>query len=209
MGYKLTYLPIQGRAEPIRLLLLDNGVDFEDELVTYADFPKIKATLPFRQVPVLYDGDLVCAQSNAILRYLARKHGLYGSNDLEAFKIDMFNDGVEDLRVAYTNMIYRNYAGKDEFVNDKCPVQLEILENLFKANNGGGAGGFAAGEKISFMDYNFYNLLDILLVLSPPILDKYAVLKGYHQRMSARPKIAARQATDAYKQLKINGNGKQ
>ncbi|XP_071954767.1 glutathione S-transferase-like [Antedon mediterranea] len=209
MGYKLTYFQIHGRAEPIRLLLLDSGIDFEDHMVSYPDFAPIKPTLPFRQCPAFYDGDLTIVQSNTILRYLARKHSLYGNNDLEALKIDMFNDGVEDLRVAYTNMIYRNYDGKDDFVNKSAPPQLELLESLMKANNGGADGGFAAGKQISFTDFNFYNLLDVFLILSPTLLDKVPALKAYHQRMSARPKIAARQATEAYKELKVNGNGKQ
>lgn len=36
---------------------------------------------------------------------------LYGANNVEASRADMINDGVEDLRVAYTRMIYQNYVG--------------------------------------------------------------------------------------------------
>ena len=34
-----------------------------------------KPKLAFGQLPALYDGDFLLVQSNAILRYLARKHG--------------------------------------------------------------------------------------------------------------------------------------
>lgn len=36
---------------------------------------------------------------------------LYGSSIQEAARIDMINDGVEDLRGAYTVLIYQNYVG--------------------------------------------------------------------------------------------------
>lgn len=36
---------------------------------------------------------------------------LYGSNIQEAARADMINDGVEDLRGAYTVLIYQNYVG--------------------------------------------------------------------------------------------------
>lgn len=36
---------------------------------------------------------------------------LYGANNVEASRADMINDGVEDLRLAYTKMIYQNYVG--------------------------------------------------------------------------------------------------
>lgn len=36
---------------------------------------------------------------------------LYGANNVEASRADMINDGAEDLRVAYTRMIYQNYVG--------------------------------------------------------------------------------------------------
>lgn len=36
---------------------------------------------------------------------------LYGSSIQEAARADMINDGVEDLRGAYTVLIYQNYVG--------------------------------------------------------------------------------------------------
>lgn len=41
----------------------------------------MKPTLPFGQLPLLVDGDIRLAQSNAILRYVADKAGLDGRDD--------------------------------------------------------------------------------------------------------------------------------
>lgn len=57
-----------------------------------------QASWPFGQCPVYTDGDFHIAQSDAILRYIARQHGLYGSGIKEETQIDSFLQGVEDLR---------------------------------------------------------------------------------------------------------------
>lgn len=40
--YKLTYFPIQGLAEPIRLILSYGGADFEDVRFDPANWPDLK-----------------------------------------------------------------------------------------------------------------------------------------------------------------------
>lgn len=57
-----------------------------------------QASWPFGQCPVYQDGDFRLGQSDAILRYIARQHGLYGSGIKEESLIDSFLQGVEDLR---------------------------------------------------------------------------------------------------------------
>lgn len=57
-----------------------------------------QASWPFGQCPVYEDGDFRIGQSDAILRYIARQHGLYGSGAREESLIDSFLQGVEDLR---------------------------------------------------------------------------------------------------------------
>ncbi|KAJ8301669.1 hypothetical protein KUTeg_020656 [Tegillarca granosa] len=74
-------------AQPIRLLLNYVGEDFEDVrhmcLVTAPEYSrdswfKVKFTLglPIPNLPYYIDGDIKITQTNAILRYIARKHNL-------------------------------------------------------------------------------------------------------------------------------------
>lgn len=44
------------------------------------------------------------------MRYLARKHDLYGNGDVEATMVDMIHEGHNDLRKKYITMIYQNYV---------------------------------------------------------------------------------------------------
>ena len=60
---KLSYFPLMGRAEPIRMLLTHAQVEFEDERVSFATFKTMKdnGELEFGQLPVLRwtDGSLM------------------------------------------------------------------------------------------------------------------------------------------------------
>ena len=73
--YKLTYFPVYGLVEPIRLCLAYNKVAFEDNRVTFEDWPKLKESgaAPFNQLPFLEIDGKKYAQSGAILKYLCEK----------------------------------------------------------------------------------------------------------------------------------------
>lgn len=89
--YKLTYFPIRGLAEQIRLLLIDNKIEFEDDRIKSGTWQDIKSQFVrsmrfspcsnvitfqiFDQVPCLYDNGKAIAQTGAIMRHLGRKHG--------------------------------------------------------------------------------------------------------------------------------------
>jgi len=192
----------------VRYLFHDNGIDFE-EINCREDWQtKWKPEMAFGQSPCLKDNELNLVQSNAILRHLARKHGLYGSKEDEAAYIDMIMDGIEDLRSKYAAMIYRNYEnGKEPFIAD-LPNQLEPFEKLM-IKFGDSKKGFSVGQKKSVADYCLFDLLDIQLVLAPKCLDAFPGLQAFHSAVQARTGIAAYRQSDMHKNMKINGNGKQ
>lgn len=76
---KLHLHPLSGHAHRVRLFAGLIGADVEFEEVDLAARAHKSASFlklnPFGQVPVLEDGDTVIADSNAILVYLAKKHG--------------------------------------------------------------------------------------------------------------------------------------
>ena len=82
----------QARAEPIRLAFTIAGVPFEDVRVKHsgpdAEWPKLKATLPLGQVPVLEVDGKQLAQSYACLGYAGRLANLHGADSWSAAKVD-------------------------------------------------------------------------------------------------------------------------
>ena len=84
------------RGEECRLALHVAGVDFEDVRIPRDDWPKLKPTTPFGGVPVLeMPGRPPLAQSNAILVFIGREHGLHPTDAFEAARHDHRSLAVE------------------------------------------------------------------------------------------------------------------
>jgi glutathione S-transferase len=76
-GISLYGTVLSGHTHRVELLLRMLGLayDFVDSPAPVRRSPEFRALNPFGQVPVLQDGELVVADSGAILVYLARKYG--------------------------------------------------------------------------------------------------------------------------------------
>jgi glutathione S-transferase len=78
------------------------GLDLE--FVNTFNYPELKPTLPFNQLPLLIDGDIRLAQSNAILRYVANKAGLDGRDDPKYFALsEMLIEEAGDIFTMFFN----------------------------------------------------------------------------------------------------------
>lgn len=67
---KLTYFGIQGVAEKVRLTYHIAGIPFEDDRVAFPDWPALKPSTPYGQLPMMsIDGGEMLAQSGAMVRY--------------------------------------------------------------------------------------------------------------------------------------------
>ena len=66
--------------------------------------------LDFPNLPYFTDGDVKLTQSDAILRHLGRKHGLYGGSEKQAGHIDMLIDTAKDIKMALImpNVVMKN-----------------------------------------------------------------------------------------------------
>jgi glutathione S-transferase len=83
---QLHYFRGRGRAEQSRWMLAATGTRFVNTcLAKKADFARLNAdgALLFGQVPLLQIDGLNIVQSQAIVRYLAHKHGLCGASAAE------------------------------------------------------------------------------------------------------------------------------
>ncbi|KAH0621104.1 hypothetical protein JD844_022136 [Phrynosoma platyrhinos] len=77
------------RGEATRMLLADQGQEWTEDVVTGEIWQKgdLKKTCLFGQLPRFQDGDFVLYQSNAILRHLARNHGMISFADYNLLDI--------------------------------------------------------------------------------------------------------------------------
>ncbi|XP_032898795.1 glutathione S-transferase Mu 3-like [Amblyraja radiata] len=203
MAMTLGYWDIRGLAQPIRLLLEYTGTAYEEKLYSCGDAPsydrscwtdvKTKLGLDFPNLPYLIDGDTKICQSNAIMRYVARKNKLVGETEPEKTRMDVVENQAMDFRMGFARMCYN-----PDFEKMK-PNYLKDLPGILKQFSVFlGKRSWFAGDKITFVDFLLYELLDEHVVFEPKCLNEFKNLKDFLTRFEALEKIAAYMKSDRY-----------
>ena len=221
---ELGYWAIRGLGQPIRYLLAFVDVPFsevrlgvhqdgslvEDEALDWSTHRETLA-VDFPNLPYLIDtsGPRVVrlTQSNAVLRYLARRFDFYGDTDSDRIAIDVIQEEAYDLRnwivkTAYT--LGEAYATAfDEFTSTRLPRYLDGLERYL---SGRGVHTHFVGERISLVDFILYELLWQCTVMVPGSITHThrSQLYRFIESFAAHPKIAAYVASEHYIDRPIN-----
>jgi len=197
--YKLTYFDIKGYGEQIRLLFALAKVDFEDIRLPYTPGkpgvipPKVKQKLTFGQVPFLeFEDGQSLAQSGTITRFLGRRFNLYGSNEIEAGKIDEIADGLKDymessraIWMAKTDE--ERAAAAKNILEVANPKYLTIFTSLLEKNGG----QFFVGKSWTVADLLVYRLFTSMEdLIKTEFIKDYPKIKGLVDRFAAIPQIA-------------------
>lgn len=187
---KLTHYNAKGKAETSRLILALAGQKYEDKRIEPADMAALKPSLPFGQLPLLeYKGETL-SQSMAIAKFLAQEFGFAGSNALEAAKMDEIVDAVNDLQ----NTLYQCHFEKDaavkeeklkKFMDETLPKGLTNLENIL----GKRGGNFFVGNKLSWAELHFLQMMDVVLDNNDKVLDPFPMLKALIENTKLVPNI--------------------
>ncbi|XP_026533700.1 glutathione S-transferase 2-like isoform X1 [Notechis scutatus] len=146
---------------------------------------KEKLGLDFPNLPYLIDGDRKISQSNAILRYIARKHNMCGETEEETIKIDMLENHLMDFRLGFAKLCY-----SPDFEKLK-PDYLELLPGKLKLfSQFLGDRQWFVGRKLTYIDFIVYDALDTHQMLEPKCLDQFPNLKEFLHRFEALEMIA-------------------
>ncbi|XP_047535692.1 glutathione S-transferase 2-like isoform X1 [Vanessa atalanta] len=190
---KVYYFQLKAAGESIRLLLAYGGQEFEDIRVAREDWPELKPSMPFGQMPVLEIDGKKYAQSTAIARYLGRKYGLVGKDIEEDFEIDQIIEFFNDIRIKAASVFYEtdeNAKAKKQEENEKnhYPVMLKKLDEIITKNKGHMALG-----KLTWADFVFagmYDAFKFLLKISD-LDEKYPSFKKLQETVLSIPKVKA------------------
>ncbi len=95
---KLTYFDFNGgRGEAPRLAMAIGNVPFEDERIPVEQWPSMRESTPFGQLPVLeVDGERL-TQTNTIIRFVGKLGGLYPEDPVQAARCDEVMSAIEDI----------------------------------------------------------------------------------------------------------------
>jgi glutathione S-transferase len=201
----LFYFPGRGRAEVIRLVLAEAGVDYDEHHVGKGSPPangrptdlsqlKEAGVLPFGAVPFWEEPGLALSQSAAIANHLARRHGLLPTDPIEAARCDELLGAVDDVRGEARKLATaakeKRAEVRVELERTVLPRWLGDLERLLAPRLA--ATGFAVGKSLTLADLALWYLLELLkdngLGAGLPACPALAAFFG---RIAARPRIAA------------------
>ncbi|XP_008848597.1 glutathione S-transferase Mu 7 isoform X1 [Nannospalax galili] len=199
----LGYWDIRGLAHGIRLLLEYTDSSYEEKRYIMGDAPdydqsqwlneKFKLGLDFPNLPYLIDGPHKITQSNAILRYIARKHNMCGETEDEKIRVDILENQLMDTRMVLARLCYN-----PDFEKLK-PEYLEQLPGMIKLYSEFlGMQPWFAGDKITFVDFIAYDVLERNQVFEPKCLDEFPNLKGFIARFEGLQKISAYMKTSRF-----------
>ncbi|XP_022061031.1 glutathione S-transferase Mu 3-like [Acanthochromis polyacanthus] len=208
MPMELAYWDIRGLAQPIRLLLEYTGTEYTDKLYSCGEAPdydkscwfdiKEKLGMDFPNLPYLIDGDRKIVQSNAIMRYIARKHNMCGEKEDEIIRVDLMENQSMDFRNDFVMLCYVGYDTQKEAYLKKLPGKLQQFSCFLGSRN------WFAGDKIMFVDFIMYELLDQHRMFDSKCLDAFDNLKKFLDRFEALEKIAAYMKSPRFMKSPVN-----
>ncbi|NXX86812.1 GSTM2 transferase, partial [Urocolius indicus] len=137
-------------------------------------------------LPYLIDGPTKLTQSNAILRYIARKHNMCGETEQEQLQVDMLENQIMDLRMSFIYLCYSPdvESFKPVFLEQMCGKLRELSRFL-------GSRSWFVGDKLTLVDFAAYDVLDQLRMFCPDCPELKGNLEKFLQRFEALEKISA------------------
>jgi len=186
----LTYFNGRGRAELSRLILAETKTEYKDTRIDSANWPTLKSTTPYGQLPVLKVGDVMIAESQAIARFLANKTGLVGADALETARVDSLVESVLDFGTKYGEASRAKEEKEkkvEEFFADTGSKLCTIWENQLKSSGG----DYFFGKKVTYADLSIFNMLSNATATNDKFIEQYPNLKKFLHSVAERPNIAA------------------
>ena len=188
----LGYWDIRGLAESIRLMLDYCGVDYEDKRYVAGDLEswhkdQFELGLDFPNLPYYIDGDVKVTESVAIMKYIARKHGLVPDTEASKRKIDIAEGVVGDFRVHFVMTCYMpaEFEKNKAIFFQRFAARMEIMDKYLENNR------WLAGDDLSYMDFVFCEWLSQVLLLDSKCLEKFSNTTKYYDNFFKLDKIAA------------------
>ena len=170
------------------MLLSHAEIDFNNQIIEFAEWPALKPTMPNGQLPVLeLANGKKMGQSGAILRYLGMNHGYYPDDPLEAQECDEFMDGYADILAKVYKPHFEPSVDTTELFSTVLPKYLDSIDAACAK------GQFLCGANLTVADFavgclytNYFNNAGVFKSQNwKYVLDKFPNFKAYGERFSA------------------------
>jgi glutathione S-transferase len=170
-------------------MLAINQIEFENMPIGSPEaLAALRATgrLPFDKMPLLEIEGQSLGQSNAMVRYLARRGDFYGDNNEDELWCDMVTGAVADFAEA---SLQAAFLPSKEIVMSGLQERFEKFGLRFEARLAKNGSGFCAGTRVTFADVVLVEVLSAYLEWAPDILKDTPLLADLYERVVDAPGI--------------------
>jgi len=198
----VTYFPLAGRGEPVRLALVIGGVKFTDERIKGSDWPSLKADTPWGQLPVLTlkDGTKL-AQKSALLALVGKlvEPKLIPADPIAAARCDELISACEDFQASVRDAGRELQGAEKEAARKECVESGAAASWLAKLDafvGAHGSGGHAVGDALTIADLQLFCSVSSIFsgAMDGVPLDavaKYANLQRVRKTVASLPAVVA------------------
>lgn len=193
---KLSYFDLPGgRGEDCRIAMFMSGVDFDDDRISFADWPQRKGDTPLGALPLLsVEGKGTITQSNAILTYLGRTLDMHPSDPWEAARHEALLGACEDLRVVVVPTFYiqdpeEKKKARQELARTSVKQWAALCESEI-------AGPFVSGDRLYVVDLRLYVMTQwfvggVVEHTPADVFDEFPRLLALHAAVGEHEKVVA------------------
>uniref|UniRef100_A0A2I3RSX9 glutathione transferase n=1 Tax=Pan troglodytes TaxID=9598 RepID=A0A2I3RSX9_PANTR len=172
MPMTLGYWDIRGLAHAIRLLLEYTDSSYVEKKYTLGDAPDYDRSqwlprFPSVQLPYLIDGVHKITRAN---------HNLCECwTEEEKIRVDILENQVMDNHMELVRLCYDPEKLKPKYL-EELPEKLKLYSEFLEKQP------WFAGDKITFVDFLAYDVLDMKRIFEPKCLDAFLNLKDFISR---------------------------
>jgi len=187
----LTYFERYGLAEQVRWMLAAAGIEWNQvALQTHEEFLALRkeGKLLYGQLPLLEIDGLRLVQSQAMVRYVAQRGGLWGRTPAESAMVDMVAEGIRDARGPVVSF---PFTSDQKALADEIPFrvakQLMPLEAYLQQKTDGSP--FFLESGLSAADVLLAEFLEELIAIRAGSVANYASCSALHKQITQLPGI--------------------
>jgi len=174
------------------VLFLANNIDFEEDFVVPGDaWGPVKQEItkkdnPAGHIPIVYYGDMTLTEHHSIMRYFAKKAGVYGKDDEKDFAQDCLGEFSKEWRSDWVGTLF-DPVKKEKYVAEGNASYLGIGEKILDRYH-----KHFEGPEISLGDaLLFSQLRDLKLTGYPIDAAKYPHLTALLAKVAKNAKVKA------------------
>jgi len=135
------------------------------------------------------------------MRYLARKHDLGAKSEADQRVLDL----TEQVAIELLQTCGRTWFNPEALKDPVKALSESLLPKLEQMGKFIGSKKFILGDRVSYVDFILYSVLDYIRLFIPDFVTKNTELSSFLERIEALPNINKHINSDKFSRMPVTG----